>query len=92
MPKPVILQMGAYPSWDEIPLNEAYDVRRYFEATDKAAFLAEHGRPSAPSRPAASWALRPRSSRPARGWSWSRYTGWASTRLTSMPAGRAASA
>ncbi len=43
MPKPVILQMGAYPSWDETPLNEAYDLRRYFEAADKAAFLAEHG-------------------------------------------------
>lgn len=43
MPKPVILQMGAYPSWDETPLNESYDLRRYFEAADKAAFLAEHG-------------------------------------------------
>lgn len=43
MPKPVILQMGAYPSWDETPLNEAYDLRRYFEADDKTAYLAEHG-------------------------------------------------
>lgn len=41
--KPVILQMGAYPDWDEVPLNESYDVRRYFEAADKAAFLAENG-------------------------------------------------
>lgn len=43
MNKPVILQMGAYPEWDEVPLNEQYDVRRYFEAGDKAAFLAECG-------------------------------------------------
>lgn len=43
MTKPVIMQMGGYPAWDETPLNEAYDVRRYFEAEDKAAFLAQHG-------------------------------------------------
>lgn len=43
MNKPVILQMGAYPEWDEVPLNEQYDVRRYFEAGDKADFLAEYG-------------------------------------------------
>ncbi|MGN7871393.1 2-hydroxyacid dehydrogenase [Paracoccus sp. 22332] len=43
MNKPVILQMGAYPEWDEVPLNEQYDVRRYFEAGDKAAFLANCG-------------------------------------------------
>ena len=43
MNKPVVLQMGAYPEWDEGPLNEQYDVRRYFEAADKAAFLAECG-------------------------------------------------
>ncbi|SLN63397.1 Glyoxylate/hydroxypyruvate reductase B [Aquimixticola soesokkakensis] len=43
MSKPAILQIGAYPAWDETPLNQAYDVRRYFEADDKATFLAEHG-------------------------------------------------
>ena len=43
MNKPVVLQMGAYPEWDEGPLNEQYDVRRYFEAADKAAFLTECG-------------------------------------------------
>ncbi len=43
MMKPTILQMGAYPDWDEAPLNQSYDVRRYFEAPDKAAFLADCG-------------------------------------------------
>lgn len=43
MNKPVVLQMGAYPEWDEVPLNQQYDVRRYFEAADKLAFLAECG-------------------------------------------------
>lgn len=41
--KPVVLQMGAYPEWDEQPLNEAYDMCRYFEAADKPAFLADCG-------------------------------------------------
>lgn len=43
MTKPVVLQMGGYPEWDETPLNAAYDVRRYFEASNKAAFLADCG-------------------------------------------------
>ena len=43
MTKPDILQVGPYPEWDETPLNAAYAVHRYFEAEDKAAFLAEHG-------------------------------------------------
>lgn len=43
MTKPVVLQMGAYPDWDEQLLNAAYDIRRYFDAADKAAFLAECG-------------------------------------------------
>ena len=40
MEKPEILQVGPYPDWDEGPLNEAYRTHRYFEAVDKAAFLA----------------------------------------------------
>ncbi len=44
MSKPVILQVGPYPDWDQIPLDAAFDVKRFFEATDKDAFLAEHGR------------------------------------------------
>ncbi|MEM9043587.1 MAG: 2-hydroxyacid dehydrogenase [Pseudomonadota bacterium] len=43
MSKPRILQVGPYPDWDEIPLNEAYSVHRYFDAVDKSSFLAEHG-------------------------------------------------
>ncbi|MBB4953581.1 lactate dehydrogenase-like 2-hydroxyacid dehydrogenase [Agrobacterium vitis] len=43
MAKPEILQVGAYPQWDEEPLNEAFQVHRYFDAADKAGFLAEIG-------------------------------------------------
>ncbi|KFB08349.1 2-hydroxyacid dehydrogenase [Nitratireductor basaltis] len=42
MDKPVILQMGEYPAWDETPLNARFDMRRIFDATDADAFLAEH--------------------------------------------------
>ena len=41
--KPHILQVGPYPEWDEVPLNEAFTVHRYFDAADKAGFLAEIG-------------------------------------------------
>ena len=43
MSKPHLLQVGPYPEWDQIPLEEAFTVHRYFEAADKAAFLAEVG-------------------------------------------------
>lgn len=43
MSKPVVLQMGAYPEWDEVPLGAQYDLRRYFEAENKDAFLAGCG-------------------------------------------------
>lgn len=43
MDKPHILQVGPYPEWDQVPLDTAYHAHRYFEAADKAAFLAEHG-------------------------------------------------
>ena len=43
MTKPVILQVGPYPDWDQAPLDTAFDVRRLFEAEDKSAFLARHG-------------------------------------------------
>lgn len=43
MAKPHILQVGPYPQWDEEPLNEAFEVHRYFEAEDKQAFLAQVG-------------------------------------------------
>ena len=43
MSKPVILQVGPYPEWDQVPLDAAFTVHRYFEAEDKAAFLAKVG-------------------------------------------------
>ena len=43
MPKPVVLQVGPLPEWDEGPLSESFDLRRYFEASDKPAYLAEVG-------------------------------------------------
>ena len=43
MTKPDILQMGPYPDWDQMPLEQSFHMHRYFEATDKAGFLAEIG-------------------------------------------------
>ncbi|MBX9468821.1 MAG: 2-hydroxyacid dehydrogenase [Rhizobium sp.] len=43
MSKPDILQMGPYPDWDQIPLEQNFHMHRYFEAADKAGFLAEVG-------------------------------------------------
>ncbi|MEK1928795.1 MAG: 2-hydroxyacid dehydrogenase [Pararhizobium sp.] len=43
MNKPQILQVGPYPEWDQEPLNAAFSIHRYFEADDKAGFLAAVG-------------------------------------------------
>ncbi|MBD8892561.1 2-hydroxyacid dehydrogenase [Roseibium litorale] len=43
MTKPGILQVGPYPEWDQIPLDETFSVHRYFEAENKDAYLAEVG-------------------------------------------------
>lgn len=43
MTRPDILQMGPYPDWDQVPLEQNFHMHRYFEATDKAGFLAEVG-------------------------------------------------
>lgn len=43
MTKPSILQVGPYPEWDQNPLDAAFQMHRYFEAADKAAFLAQVG-------------------------------------------------
>ena len=43
MTKPVVLQVGPYPDWDQDPLEAAFDVKRLFEPSDTATFLAEHG-------------------------------------------------
>lgn len=43
MSKPAILQVGAYPDWDQAPLESAFEMHRYFEADDKAAYLKAVG-------------------------------------------------
>ncbi|MBI1170146.1 2-hydroxyacid dehydrogenase [bacterium] len=43
MTKIEILQVGPYPDWDQGPLDAAFTAHRYFEAQDKAAFLAQVG-------------------------------------------------
>ena len=43
MTKPGVLQIGPYPDWDQEPLEETFEIHKLFEATDKAAFLAENG-------------------------------------------------
>ncbi|AWB50588.1 hydroxyacid dehydrogenase (plasmid) [Gemmobacter aquarius] len=43
MTKPQVLQVGSYPEWDQVPLDAAFTMLRYFEASDKAAFLAKVG-------------------------------------------------
>lgn len=43
MNKPHVLQIGPYPEWDQVPLDAAFQIHRYFEAADKAAFLADVG-------------------------------------------------
>lgn len=44
LPKIEILQVGPYPKWDEDRLNDHFEVHRYFEATDRQAFLGQHGK------------------------------------------------
>jgi lactate dehydrogenase-like 2-hydroxyacid dehydrogenase len=41
--KPVVLQIGSYPDWDQGPLDLDYSVHRYFSASDKPALLADIG-------------------------------------------------
>lgn len=43
MTKPHILQMGPYPQWDQVPLEEQFSVHRFDLAEDKAALLAAVG-------------------------------------------------
>jgi lactate dehydrogenase-like 2-hydroxyacid dehydrogenase len=44
MTKPDVLQVGAYPAWDQEPLDAAFAMHRYFMAEDKSAFLAQVGK------------------------------------------------
>lgn len=41
--KPVVLQLGALPEWDENPLHASYEVLAYHKAEDKQAMLSAHG-------------------------------------------------
>jgi lactate dehydrogenase-like 2-hydroxyacid dehydrogenase len=43
MQKPHVLQVGPYPEWDQGPLDAAFHMHRWWEAGDKAAFMAEVG-------------------------------------------------
>lgn len=43
MSKPIVLQVGPYPEWDQEPLDAAFDMKRMFEASHKQAFLEKHG-------------------------------------------------
>ena len=43
MSKPEILLIGPYPEWDLVELESAYRVHKFYEAANKAAFLAENG-------------------------------------------------
>ena len=43
MTKPVVLQVGPYPDWDQGPLDAAFDIKRLFEAEDADAFVDAHG-------------------------------------------------
>lgn len=44
MSKPVILQVGPYPAWDQKPLEQAFEVHRLFDAADSGAMLAKVGK------------------------------------------------
>jgi D-3-phosphoglycerate dehydrogenase len=41
-PRPEILMIGPYPAWDLEPIEAAYSNHRLWEASDRAAFIAEH--------------------------------------------------
>lgn len=43
MARPDVLQVGPYPEWDQVPLDEAFVVHRFFQATDPSNFLQEVG-------------------------------------------------
>ena len=43
MSKIELLQVGSYPDWDQHPLDQTYQMHRYFDAPDRSAFLARVG-------------------------------------------------
>ncbi len=38
-----VLQMGPYPEWDQGPLDAAFKMHRYFEASDPSELVRSHG-------------------------------------------------
>ncbi|WP_305983818.1 2-hydroxyacid dehydrogenase [Roseibium sp. MMSF_3544] len=44
MTKPDILQVGPYPDWDQLPLEEAFHMHKCFEAPDQSEFLRAVGK------------------------------------------------
>lgn len=43
MSKPIILQTGPYPDWDQMPLDTAFDSIRLFGGPDRAALIDQFG-------------------------------------------------
>ncbi|MEP5729716.1 MAG: 2-hydroxyacid dehydrogenase [Sulfitobacter sp.] len=43
MSKPIVLQLGPYPEWDQEPLDQVFDMRKLFEAADQGDVLRECG-------------------------------------------------
>lgn len=43
MSKPIILQAGPYPDWDQEPLDAEFDSKRLFDGADRDAVIAEFG-------------------------------------------------
>ena len=43
MNKPQVLQIGEYPEWDQVVLDELFMMHRFFEVDDKEAYLEKHG-------------------------------------------------
>lgn len=43
MTRPVVLQVGPYPDWDQEALDSTFDVRRLYEAENREEYLSKHG-------------------------------------------------
>lgn len=43
MSKPVILQVGPYPDWDQEPIDASFEAKKLFKATDQDEYLKECG-------------------------------------------------
>ena len=43
MPKPIILQVGPYPDWDQVPLDAAFDAKQLFDVENPQAVIDRFG-------------------------------------------------